>query len=206
MIGGGILGLAVARALLVSARRARSSSWSRPSASSAQHQTGRASGVVHRGLYYAPGSLKARLCVEGGVRCSGTATRRGSLTASAASSWSPTRPEELLRLEALHERGLANGVPGLELAGPERIARARAARRPAFGRSIRRRRASSISPTSPAPTRPTSSPRAARSGPAGASRGFAAVAARCCSRRARVISRHGAWSPVSASTRTGSRG
>ena len=64
VVGGGILGLAVARELK---RR-------RPDASVvvleredavAQHQTGHNSGVVHAGIYYAPGSLKARLCVEG---------------------------------------------------------------------------------------------------------------------------------------------
>jgi (S)-2-hydroxyglutarate dehydrogenase len=64
VVGGGILGLAVARELQ---RR-------RPDASvvvlerepePARHQTGHNSGVVHAGIYYAPGSLKARLCVEG---------------------------------------------------------------------------------------------------------------------------------------------
>ena len=64
MVGGGILGLAVARELL---RR-------RPGASLVvlereeaigTHQTSRNSGVVHAGIYYAPGSLKARLCVAG---------------------------------------------------------------------------------------------------------------------------------------------
>ena len=64
VVGGGILGLAVACELM---RR-------RPEASVvvlerehklAQHQTGHNSGVIHAGIYYAPGSLKARLCVEG---------------------------------------------------------------------------------------------------------------------------------------------
>ncbi len=65
IVGGGILGLALAR-LIVRERAGRAtSSCSRRSTTSALHQTGRNSGVVHAGLYYEPGSLKARLCRRG---------------------------------------------------------------------------------------------------------------------------------------------
>ena len=64
VVGGGILGLATARELL--ARRPGASVVVlEREAELARHQTGHNSGVIHAGIYYAPGSLKARLCVEG---------------------------------------------------------------------------------------------------------------------------------------------
>ena len=77
------------------------------------HQTGSSSGVVHAGIYYEPGSLKARLCVEGarelyaycdehGIR----AERNGKLIIA-------VREEEVPRLDELERRGRANEVPGL---------------------------------------------------------------------------------------------
>lgn len=109
VIGGGIVGLAAARALL--ARR--------PGASLVllekedalgRHQTGRNSGVIHSGVYYAPGSLKARLCREGSARtvafCEAHGIpfeRRGKLIVA-------TRAEELPRLAELERRAGENGV------------------------------------------------------------------------------------------------
>jgi L-2-hydroxyglutarate oxidase LhgO len=85
------------------------------------HQTGHCSGVLHAGLYYQPGSLKARLCVEGKAAleayCEGhgiPVERTGKLVIALAES-------ELGPFEALKERAVANEVPGLEEVGPERI-------------------------------------------------------------------------------------
>ena len=65
IVGGGIVGLAVGARADPRATRARRSACSSASPSSATHQTGHNSGVIHAGVYYVPGSLKARLCVEG---------------------------------------------------------------------------------------------------------------------------------------------
>ena len=120
VIGGGILGLATARELLER----------RPGASVvvlerepglARHQTGHNSGVVHAGIYYAPGSLKARLCVEGArllyAYCDerGIEARRdGKLIVAADDS-------ELARLDELERRGRENQVPGLRRIGADAI-------------------------------------------------------------------------------------
>jgi L-2-hydroxyglutarate oxidase len=120
VIGGGILGLAVARELLER----------RPGASLcvlerepqlAAHQTSHSSGVIHAGIYYAPGSLKARLCVEGArllyAYCDARgieARRNGKLIIAADQS-------ELPRLDELERRGRANQVPGLSRLGADGI-------------------------------------------------------------------------------------
>ena len=64
VVGGGIVGLATTVALTERHPRARSPC-SRRSRGVAGHQTGHNSGVIHSGIYYKPGSLKARICVEG---------------------------------------------------------------------------------------------------------------------------------------------
>ncbi len=76
----------------------------------AQHQTGHDSGVIHSGVYYAPGSLKARLCVERAslmyAYCEERHIRYGKFIVALEES-------ELPRLDELERRGRANGVPGL---------------------------------------------------------------------------------------------
>jgi L-2-hydroxyglutarate oxidase LhgO len=120
VIGAGILGLAVARELL---RR-------RPGLvvailerepDIAMHQTGRNSGVLHAGLYYAPGTLKARLTREGQVGLEAYAAERGIPYERCGKLVVATEADELDRLEALRQRAEANGVPGLEQVGPDRI-------------------------------------------------------------------------------------
>jgi len=112
IVGGGILGLAVARELL---RR-------RPGASLcvlererdlATHQTGHNSGVVHAGIYYAPGSLKARLCVAGARELREYCIERAIPYEQCGKVIVDTDPSELPRLDELERRGQANAVPGL---------------------------------------------------------------------------------------------
>ena len=112
VVGGGILGLAVARELSLRRPRASICVFEREERLGA-HQTGHNSGVVHAGIYYAPGSLKARLCVEGAARlyeyCEGAGVpyeRCGKLIVATDSS-------ELPGLDELERRGRANGVEGL---------------------------------------------------------------------------------------------
>lgn len=79
----------------------------------ARHQTGRNSGVVHSGIYYKPGSLKARLCVEGVESLRAFCEEHGVAYDRCGKVITATRDEELPRLEMLFERGTANSVPEL---------------------------------------------------------------------------------------------
>jgi 2-hydroxyglutarate dehydrogenase len=112
VVGGGIVGLAVAREAL---RR-------RPDLAVtvlererevARHQTGRNSGVIHAGLYYEPGSLKARLCVEGARELYDYCDARGIAVERPGQVVVALRREELPRLEEIERRARANGVPGV---------------------------------------------------------------------------------------------
>lgn len=120
ILGGGILGLSTALKLSAAHPNLRLLLLEKES-EIARHQTGNNSGVIHSGLYYRPGSLKAQSCVSG----------RKELIAFCDANAIPyeicgkvvvaTSEMELPRLEELHRRGLANGLQGLELVGPERL-------------------------------------------------------------------------------------
>jgi L-2-hydroxyglutarate oxidase len=120
VVGGGILGLAVARELLVRQPGRRVAVLERETRL-AGHQTGHNSGVLHAGLYYAPGSLKARLTREGKERLERYAAERGIPYERCGKLVVVTSEGELEALEALRGRAEANAVPGLEVVGPERI-------------------------------------------------------------------------------------
>jgi L-2-hydroxyglutarate oxidase LhgO len=77
----------------------------------AQHQTSRNSGVVHAGLYYAPGSLKARLCTEGRARLASYAVERGLPYDECGKLVVATADSEVEPLREIHRRAVANGVP-----------------------------------------------------------------------------------------------
>lgn len=112
VVGGGILGLAVARELSRRHPR-RSLCLLEREDSLGAHQTGHNSGVVHAGVYYAPGSLKARLCVEGARDLYAYCERRQIPHRRCGKLILAGDPSELGRLDELERRGRANGVPGL---------------------------------------------------------------------------------------------
>ena len=85
----------------------------------AAHQTGHNSGVIHSGLYYKTGSLKARNCVAGAASMKRFCQENGVPFDECGKLVVATSAEEVPRLEALHERGKANGVPGLRMMQPE---------------------------------------------------------------------------------------
>ena len=120
VVGGGILGLAVARELQARRPGLRLALVEKE-AGVARHQTGRSSGVVHRGVYYAPGSLKAQLCVEGAERLLGFCDERGIPFLRCGKVVVAVDETERPRLAELHRRAVANGVPGVELIGPGRL-------------------------------------------------------------------------------------
>jgi 2-hydroxyglutarate dehydrogenase len=121
VIGGGIVGLAVARELTLRHDGIEVAVFEAEERL-ATHQTGNSSGVIHAGVYYEPGSLKARLCVEGAAELYAYCDERGIEAVRAGKLIVATREEELPRLEELERRGRANGVPGLRRLGPEEIA------------------------------------------------------------------------------------
>ncbi len=120
IIGGGIVGLATALELLRRRPRLRLVMLEKEG-QIGQHQTGHNSGVLHSGIYYVPGSLKARLCVAGKEQLIDFCEEYGITYDMVGKVIVATEEDELPRLQNLYERGLANGVPGLELIGPERI-------------------------------------------------------------------------------------
>ncbi len=120
IVGGGIVALATARALTERAPRCRLVLLEKE-AGLARHQTGHNSGVIHGGIYYKPGSYKARLCVEGGRLLVEFCEAHGIRWERCGKVIVATAPGELPRLQALYERGLANGVPGLTLIEPDRL-------------------------------------------------------------------------------------
>jgi L-2-hydroxyglutarate oxidase len=112
VVGGGIVGLAVARELLArnpGARLCLLEAGERL----AGHQTSHSSGVIHAGIYYQPGSLKARLCVEGARELYAYCDRNGIRYEQSGKLIVAVDESELGRLEELERRGRANEVPGL---------------------------------------------------------------------------------------------
>jgi (S)-2-hydroxyglutarate dehydrogenase len=120
IVGGGIVGLATALEivqryphlkLLVLEKENRL----------AAHQTGHNSGVIHSGIYYKPGSLKAQTCVSGATALVTFCEHHGIPYERCGKVVVATAAEELPRLEELFRRGTANGVVGLAMIGPERL-------------------------------------------------------------------------------------
>ncbi len=120
VIGGGIVGLSTAMALAQGTPPARPILLEKEDRVAA-HQTGHNSGVIHSGIYYKPGSLKARFTVEGAREMVAFAEQHGIAHEICGKVVVATRPDELPRLDELHRRGLANATPGLEMIGPERL-------------------------------------------------------------------------------------
>src|ERR671916_300798 len=119
VIGGGIVGLSTARALLERHPGARlvvlekEGSW-------ASHQTGHNSGVIHSGIYYKPGSYKARFCREGARALVEFCRDRGIEYDICGKVIVATEPDEMPLLDSLYERGLENGLE-VEKIGPEEL-------------------------------------------------------------------------------------
>jgi len=87
----------------------------------AQHQSGRNSGVIHSGIYYKPGSLKARLCVEGAAAMIAFCGEHAIPHQVCGKVVAATSAEEVPRLQELLSRGQANGVAGLKLLTREEV-------------------------------------------------------------------------------------
>ena len=118
IVGAGILGLATARELLVRRPDTRVLVLEREHELAA-HQTSHNSGVVHAGIYYAPGSLKAQLCTEGRNKLYAYCDEHGVPYERCGKLIIATDASELGALDELERRGRENGVPLRRLSGPE---------------------------------------------------------------------------------------
>jgi L-2-hydroxyglutarate oxidase LhgO len=114
VIGGGIVGLATTLELTERFPRLKIANVEKETAFNV-HQTGRNSGVIHSGIYYKPGSLKAKLCVEGRKRAWAFCDEHGIEYKAVGKLIVATEERELPRLEELWVRGQKNGVEGLQL-------------------------------------------------------------------------------------------
>ena len=120
VIGAGIIGLATARELLHRFPDASVTVFDK-APRVATHQTGHNSGVVHAGLYYEPGSLKARLCRRGVELLSDYARAKNLPYEACGKLVVALHDNEHERLRAIYQRAVANGVPDVQLVGPEQI-------------------------------------------------------------------------------------
>src|SRR5205809_3547413 len=120
VIGAGIVGLATTLALVQRRPGARIVVIDKEPQVAA-HQTGHNSGVIHSGIYYKPGSLKAQLCVSGARKLKQFCEANDVRFEACGKLIVATEPDELPRLEALFERAQANGVPGVTRLGPEHM-------------------------------------------------------------------------------------
>lgn len=120
VIGGGIVGLATAMKIAEKYPRVKLLVLEKEDRL-ARHQSGHNSGVIHSGIYYKPGSVKAQMCVAGRKALLEFCDRNGIPYDLCGKVIVATRPEEIARLEELLRRGTANGVQGLEMISPERL-------------------------------------------------------------------------------------
>jgi L-2-hydroxyglutarate oxidase len=120
IVGGGIIGLATALAVTQRYPRLKLVVLEKEDQLAA-HQTGHNSGVIHSGIYYKPGSLKAQTCVAGARALVAFCDEHNISYERCGKVVVATSAEELPRLEELLRRGVANGVEGMEMIGPERL-------------------------------------------------------------------------------------
>ena len=120
IVGGGIVGLATGLRIL-EARPGAKLLLLEKEDSLGRHQTGHNSGVLHAGLYYKPGSLKAKLAVEGLRQMVSFCQKHKVSHEQCGKIVIATEPDELPRLEMLMERGVANGLKGLRKLSSEEI-------------------------------------------------------------------------------------
>ncbi len=120
VVGGGIVGLATAMALGARGRRVLVLE---KEPAIARHQTGRNSGVIHSGLYYRPGSLKSRLCTAGREAMYQFCARHNIPVERCGKLVVAVDERDRQRLDELYQRGLANGLVGIERVSLEQMRR-----------------------------------------------------------------------------------
>ena len=120
IVGGGIVGLSTARTL-AQRHTGLAITIFEKEADVAQHQTGHNSGVIHSGIYYRPGSQRARMAVQGSERMVAFCEEHGIPYDRCGKVIVATADSQLPALEELARRAEANGVPGVRVVGPEEL-------------------------------------------------------------------------------------
>ncbi|MCA9858513.1 MAG: FAD-dependent oxidoreductase, partial [Thermomicrobiales bacterium] len=120
VVGGGILGLAVGRELLLRRPGTKVVVLEKESQLASQ-QTGHNSGVIHGGIYYKPGSLKAKFCVAGAAELIHYCEEKDVPFRLCGKMIVATDASELPRLDDLAERAIANGVPGVRVVDSDEL-------------------------------------------------------------------------------------
>src|SRR5579864_4995783 len=120
LVGGGVVGLAVALEITRRFPQQQLLLLEKEEAV-ARHQSGHNSGVIHSGIYYKPGSLKARLCVAGAAAMIEFCREHGIPHKVCGKVIVATHEDEFPRLEELCRRGNANGLKGIRPIGPEEL-------------------------------------------------------------------------------------
>jgi L-2-hydroxyglutarate oxidase LhgO len=120
VVGGGIVGVAIAREILIRRPDAQVTLFEKENRLAA-HQTGRNSGVVHAGLYYQPGSNKAVLCRRGVGLLEEFCAQRGIRRIECGKVLVALDDAERARLDDIEQRAIANGVPGVRTIGPDEL-------------------------------------------------------------------------------------
>ena len=120
IVGGGIVGLAVAREVLRRRPGAAVTVFEKEPRVGA-HQTGHNSGVVHAGIYYRPGSLKAELCARGRALLRDYCAEHALPYEECGKVVVAVDPDEMARFDALERTARANGVPGLRRLDPDAL-------------------------------------------------------------------------------------
>jgi len=120
VVGGGIVGLATALQIVEKRSGTRVVVLEKENGP-ARHQSGHNSGVIHSGLYYKPGSLKAQLCLEGYQRLLEFCQHENIPYEICGKVVVATRPSELPQIEELLRRGEANGLRGIRVLSPDEI-------------------------------------------------------------------------------------
>lgn len=120
IVGGGIIGLATARQLAIENPGAQVTVLEKEERV-ARHQTGHNSGVIHAGIYYPQGSLKARLCRRGVGLLEAFLAEKGIRYDKVGKLVVALDEAEAAKLDDIQERSLANGVPGVRMIGPDEM-------------------------------------------------------------------------------------